>query len=68
MTARFQTARWSHTRKRIDAMRAGQIIRLPVSEYFNAYSSTMRSNDAYQGQRKYICRKSKRWVSVERIS
>jgi hypothetical protein len=51
LTKRFQRARWSSTRKRIDAMEPGQRRYFPRTDYFNCKSSVMRLNDAYEGTR-----------------
>lgn len=58
MVERFQKSRWSRTRNRMHAMKPGQVLKLPRSEYFNAYTSKYRLNDAYGGKRVWTLRKS----------
>lgn len=55
MISRFQTARWSDTRKKIHALEAGQSLSFPQAEYFNAKSSADRLTEAYGGEREYKC-------------
>jgi hypothetical protein len=50
LPARFQTMRWSSTRKAIHALAIGQSIVFPREEYFNAATSVKRLNEAYEGQ------------------
>lgn len=54
MVARFQRSRWSRTRLRMDAMSAGEVLTLPLAEYYNAKASTDRLNDAYGGSRVWV--------------
>lgn len=53
MTKRFLRKRWSRTRRRMDRMKPGAVLRLPRKEYFNAHASTFRLNDAYAGERQW---------------
>lgn len=53
LTARFQQARWSETRKRIFALQPGQSLAFPRSEYFNAHASVRRLNEAC-GKRMWV--------------
>jgi len=45
MQDRQQPARHSETRKRMQVMKPGEEIKLPIAEYVNAHSSQMRLND-----------------------
>ncbi len=47
LVRRFQRSRWSRTRRRMEAMEPGDVLKLPLSEYYNAHSSALRLSDAY---------------------
>jgi len=67
LLARFQRARWSETRRRMDAMRPGETLALARSEYYNAKSSTDRLNDAYEGSRRWFLKRERDRVMVRHI-
>ena len=64
LTARFQRKRWSPTRKAMDAMKPGDTLKVPLSQYFNAHSSAIRLGDAYH-DRKWVVSKNDRLVTVQ---
>ncbi len=51
MEARFDRRRWSDTRRRIDAMKAGEGTRFPSTERHNVSTSIQRTQDAYSDRR-----------------
>lgn len=67
LTDRFCRARWSKTRREIDAMAPGTELVFTGKEYFNAKSSVERLNDAYDGARQWTMVRAKGVVTVKRI-
>ena len=51
LVEKFKKDRWSDTRKAMDAMQPGDVLTLPVTEYFNSLSSAPRLSDAYHPDR-----------------
>lgn len=47
---RFQRCRWSDTRKKMEKMKPGDVLHLPMSEKNNAHGSANRLSDAYENR------------------
>jgi hypothetical protein len=66
MPARFQRSRWSETRRKIDAMPEGGVLRFGADQYHNCKATVDRLNDAYAGARQYTLSGCRKTVTVTR--
>ncbi len=66
MEARFDRRRWSDTRKRIDAMKAGEGTRFLLTEKGAVSTAITRTQDAYS-DRRYVQQSQGEDIIVRRI-
>jgi hypothetical protein len=68
MTQRFQRSRWSKTRRMMDAMKPGESITRPNTEWNNAVTSAQRLAYAYDDDRKWSVSRKRTHLEITRTA